>query len=125
MPICGEFRQRTVVGRRSRVMPSSSLDRPRREPVPLVPLIERKGDGEIRLPLPLTPLVGRAAEVAEVVSFLRRDDVRVLTLTGTGGVGKTRLALRIASDLREEYGGGVGFVGLASVRDPALVAAAI
>src|SRR5438874_1008784 len=73
------------------------------------------------LPAQLTPLIGRAQEEATVCALLRRAEVRLLTLTGTGGVGKTRLSLAVATDLLDEFADGVCFVPLAPVSDPDLV----
>ncbi len=76
---------------------------------------------EPTLPGPRTPLVGREQELAEIGLFLRDGGVRLLTLTGTGGVGKTRLALRAAREVTGLFPDGVTFVALASLGDPALV----
>jgi predicted ATPase/DNA-binding CsgD family transcriptional regulator len=72
------------------------------------------------LPTPLTPLIGREQEVAVVCALLQRE-VRLVTLRGTGGVGKTRLALQVAADLQGGFVDGVFFISLASLRDPDLV----
>ena len=77
------------------------------------------------LPAPLTPLIGRQQEVATVCALLRRAQVRLLVLTGPGGIGKTRMALQIATDLRQDFPAGVCFVSLEPLRDPALVAPTI
>jgi predicted ATPase/DNA-binding CsgD family transcriptional regulator len=77
------------------------------------------------VPSPPTSLVGREDDAVSVCALLRQADVRLVTLTGPGGVGKTSLARHVAAQLASGYGDGECFVALESVRDPALVPAAI
>jgi len=77
------------------------------------------------LPAYLTPLLGREQEVQVVCSLLQRPAVRLLTLTGPGGVGKTRLGVQVATDLVNDFANGVCFVSLGPISDPELVSATI
>ena len=73
------------------------------------------------LPLQPTPLVGREREIREVAELLHRREARVVTLTGTGGTGKTRLAAQVAAELLDAFPDGVFFVSLAPLANPRLV----
>jgi predicted ATPase/class 3 adenylate cyclase len=73
------------------------------------------------LPVHPSPLIGRKNELARILYLMRQQDVRLLTLTGIGGVGKTRLAIQAAAELSDECADGVYFVSLAPIRDSALV----
>jgi predicted ATPase/class 3 adenylate cyclase/DNA-binding CsgD family transcriptional regulator len=73
------------------------------------------------LPVQLTALIGREREVAAVGQLLQREEVRLLTLTGPGGTGKTRLGLQVAAELSDGFSDGVFFVNLAPLSDPELV----
>ena len=73
------------------------------------------------LPVPATPFLGRERELVEVTGLLRVTGTRLLTLTGAGGSGKTRLALRVAEGLAAEYRDGAWFVAFADITDPELI----
>jgi predicted ATPase/class 3 adenylate cyclase len=77
------------------------------------------------LPIPTTAFVGRTEELASVIELLSDPQTRLLTLTGPGGTGKTRLALQVAAEAADDFHDGVCWVPLAAVRDPGLVVPAI
>lgn len=91
--------------------------RERLSELPLVRLETRPRD----LPIQLTPFVGRDKEIAAVKEISLRQDVPLITITGPGGVGKTRLGLKVAEELVDQFPGGIYFVPLGAVSDPRLV----
>ena len=78
-----------------------------------------------RLPVPSTLLIGRESLTESICALARRDDVRLVTLTGPGGSGKTRVALHVTGELAHDFADGSYIVMLAPVRDSAFVASAI
>ncbi len=77
------------------------------------------------LPVYRTPIIGRERESTEISNLLLREEIQILILTGTGGAGKTRLAVQIASELGNRFDDGVFFVDLAPIREPAYVITSI
>jgi predicted ATPase/class 3 adenylate cyclase len=89
------------------------------------PALRTLANRPTNLPAQPTPIIGRQHELERAGDILSRDDVRLLTLTGPGGIGKTRLALQLAGDLLDQFPDGVFFVNLAAIADPKHVVAAI
>src|ERR1051325_969024 len=87
--------------------------------------VTQPGGSGLKLPTPATSLVGRGQEVSAAGRRLLEPEVRLLTLTGPAGTGKTRLALSAAAGLQDDCGDGVYFVDLAPIHDPELVARSI
>jgi predicted ATPase/serine/threonine protein kinase len=77
------------------------------------------------LPVQCTALIGREREADDLRQLLGRTDVHLVTLTGPGGIGKTRLALQVAGKMADQFGGGVCFVGLSAIGERGLIASAI
>jgi predicted ATPase/class 3 adenylate cyclase len=85
------------------------------------PAVKTIGNRPTNLPVLPNPLIGRDDELQRIGDLLRRENVRLLTLTGAGGTGKTRLALQVGAELLDDFPSGVFFVPLAPLRDPAFV----
>jgi predicted ATPase len=87
--------------------------------------LKARSQPKTNLPVPPTPFLGREREVADVVELVVQEDVELVTLTGPGGTGKTRLALQAAAEAADAFPDGVTWVAFAPLRDPALVASTV
>jgi predicted ATPase/transcriptional regulator with XRE-family HTH domain len=108
----------------SQILPPASPG-PLPDPPPSTAPLSTLQLGAHNLPSPPTALIGREQEVAALCALVRRQSLRLLTLSGPAGVGKTRLALQVAAELVGDFAGNVWFVALAPLRDPSLVATTI
>src|SRR5579862_6255483 len=116
-------RQLTILSERLRIEVHNGTrnDEERPNPALLAP----------RLPVPFTSFIGREQEIAEIKRLLRLPDTYLMTLTGAGGIGKTRVAIKVADELATEFSDGVCFVDFAGrtqadlLKDPDLIARAV
>ncbi len=115
----GEHRLKDLI-RHERVFQVTAPDLPS-----AFPPLRSLDTGRHSLPIQPTPLIGREDDVRSVLGLLSSEDARLVTLTGPGGTGKTRLGLQVAAELIDQFSDGVVFVGLAPIRDPDLVAPTI
>jgi predicted ATPase/DNA-binding winged helix-turn-helix (wHTH) protein len=118
-----------VVQRASKSSPSGLVDSveiPKAQDVSPQATARRKTDRRRHeLPVPRTSFIGRDQQVTEAADLLLREGIRLLSFTGPGGAGKTRLALAVAGAITERFPGGVQFISLASITDAALVDTAL
>ena len=75
--------------------------------------------------MPRAPLIGRDTDVVKARQIVLRDSARLVTFTGPGGIGKTRLAVQVANELRSHFEGGMYFAALSTITDPTLVPQAV
>jgi predicted ATPase len=109
-------------------LPAPTATEPAAEPAPAEQRAElepRTAGGAQSLPAPATPLVGRLPEVLAVVDLLTSGDTRLVTMTGPGGIGKSRLAIAIGEHVGDKFPDGVAFVPLAPITDSELVTGAV
>jgi predicted ATPase/DNA-binding winged helix-turn-helix (wHTH) protein len=114
--------QRPPSSHRSTITGSIGMDDPQ---IPQAIAIPKAAGKYHELPVPRTSFIGRKQQVAEACDLLIREDVRLLSFTGPGGAGRTRLALAVAAAIADRFTAGVQFVSLASITDPELVAPAL
>ncbi len=103
---------------------STGYDRPF-DPFSTIDRFSSSRQARSNLPAPPTPLIGREKELASVCDLMAREDVRLLTLTGLGGVGKTRLAVEAAAKMTHHFRDGILFIPLSSTTEPSLLVSAI
>ncbi len=99
----------------------SLADPERSDLTALAPIRSVIGSREIEIPAPPDPPIGRERELQQIAAMLKGDNIQLVTLTGPGGVGKTRVAIELARSLAESFKHGVVFVDLSSTSDPGLV----